>query len=56
MCTHHLDYQTAPCVSLLDPIFHRTPQTYFPGGSAKESAGSVGDLDLIPGLERSPGE
>jgi len=29
----------------------------FPGGSAgKESAFSEGDLDLIPGLERSPGE
>ena len=29
----------------------------FPCGSAgKESACSVGDLSLIPGLERSPGE
>ena len=29
----------------------------FPGGSAgKESACSVGDLDSIPGLGRSPGE
>ena len=29
----------------------------FPGGSAgKESACNVGDLDLIAGLERSPGE
>ena len=29
----------------------------FPGGSAgEESACSVGDLRLIPGLERSPGE
>jgi len=29
----------------------------FPGGSAgKESACNVGDLGLIPGLERSPGE
>ena len=29
----------------------------FPGGSAgKESACSVGDLGLIPGLGRSPGE
>ena len=29
----------------------------FPGGSAgKESTGSVGDLGLIPGLGRSPGE
>ena len=29
----------------------------FPSGSAgKESAGNAGDLDLIPGLGRSPGE
>ena len=29
----------------------------FPGGSAgKESACNVGDLDSIPGLERSPGK
>ena len=29
----------------------------FPGGSAgEESACSAGDLDLIPGLGRSPGE
>ena len=29
----------------------------FPGGSAgKESACNVGDLSLIPGLERSPAE
>ena len=29
---------------------------YFPGGSdSEESACSVGDLDLIPGLGRSPG-
>ena len=29
----------------------------FPGGSdGKESAGSTGDLCLIPGLGRSPGE
>ena len=32
-------------------------QLGFPGGSdGKESAGNVGDLDLIPGLGRSPGE
>ena len=32
-------------------------QMGFPGGSAsKESAWNVGDLDLIPGLGRSPGE
>ena len=30
--------------------------TCFPGGSdSKESTCSVGDLDLIPGLGRSPG-
>ena len=30
---------------------------YFPGGSAdKESACNAGDLGLIPGLGRSPGE
>ena len=29
----------------------------FPGGSdGKESAGNIGDLGSIPGLERSPGE
>ena len=29
----------------------------FPGGSdSKESAHNVGDTNLIPGLERSPGE
>ena len=29
----------------------------FPGGSdGKESACNAGDLDLFPGLERSPGE
>ena len=31
--------------------------TYIPGGLAgKESAYNAGDLGLIPGLERSPGE
>ena len=31
--------------------------THFPGGSAgKESACNAGDLGLIPGLGRSPGE
>ena len=28
----------------------------FPGVSGKKSACKVGDLGLIPGLERSPGE
>ena len=37
---------------LLPPVF-----LGFPGGSAgKESTCSVGDLGLIPGLGRSPGE
>ena len=32
-------------------------KTVIPGGSdGKESACNVGDLDLIPGLGRSPGE
>ena len=32
-------------------------ETYFPGGSAgKESTCNAGDLGLIPGLGRSPGE
>ena len=37
---------------------HLKPFSYvFPGGSAgKESACNVGDLGLIPGLGRSPGE
>ena len=35
----------------------RDPTIGFPGGSAgKESACNVGDLGLIPGLGRSPGE
>ena len=34
-----------------------TPHMDFPGGSdSKESTCSVGDLDLIVGLGRSPGE
>ena len=38
--------------SLLTPVF-----LGFPGGSTgKESSCNVGDLGLIPGLERSPGE
>ena len=33
------------------------PPDFYPGGSAgKESACNVGDLGLIPGLGRSPGE
>ena len=35
-------------------VYHNT---FFPGGSdGRESAHSVGDLGLIPGLGRSPGE
>ena len=34
-----------------------TPSSSFPGGpDCKESACSMGDLGLIPGLGRSPGE
>ena len=40
----------------LDNIRIATGFSGFPGGSdGKESACSVGDLGLIPGLERSPG-
>ena len=39
------------CPQILAPIYD------FPGGSDdKESACTAGDLGLIPGLERSPGE
>ena len=39
----------------IQPVF--TEPFVFPGGSAgKESALSMGDLGLIPGLGRSPGE
>ena len=31
-------------------------QTFFCGSDGKESACNVGDLGLIPGLGRSPGE
>ena len=35
----------------------KSPVVSFPGGSAgKESTCNAGDLGLIPGLERSPGE
>ena len=35
---------------------HPCPHEGFPGGSdGKESVCNVGDLDLIPGLRRSPG-
>ena len=38
-------------------INHITGKNSFPGGSdGKESACSMGDQDLIPGLERCPGE
>ena len=36
---------------------HQARSPGFPGGSdGKESACNAGDLGLIPGLERSPGE
>ena len=38
-------------------LHHPLPLLGFPGGSAgKESTCNVGDLGLIPGLGRSPGE
>ena len=38
-------------------IISMKPCASFPGSSAgKESACKAGDLDLIPGLQRSPGE
>ena len=51
-----LDNFSCSCkrISFSDPF---TSYQGFPGGSAgKESACSVGDLDLIPGLGRAPGE
>ena len=47
--------ETTGCVTLKDVL---TPPTdSFPDGSdSKESAGNVGDLGLIPGSGRSPGE
>ena len=49
-----------PSISLLiDPfcLFASDPLRGFPGGSdGKESACNAGDLDLIPGSGRSPGE
>ena len=45
-------YSTAP---ILDSCKNRI--IWFLGGSdSKESVCNAGDLDLIPGLERSPGE
>ena len=42
-----------PCLKYIMRLFYLS----FPGGSAgKESACKAGDLDLIPGLGRSPGE
>ena len=46
-----------PTVSLCDPWDFTWPFLGFPGGSeGKASACSAGDLGLIPGLGRSPGE
>ena len=42
-------------ISLLFNVFILKP--YFPGGSdGKESAYNAGDVSLVPGLERPPGE
>ena len=35
---------------------HKQEINYFGGSDGKENACSVGDLGLIPGLGRSPGE
>ena len=44
-------------VFLFGDSLHYKLSLGFPCGSdGKESACSAGDLDLIPGLERSPGE
>ena len=48
-----------PAVTARTPVYYSTEyiRLGFPGGSAgKESSCSVGDLGLIPGLGRSPGE
>ena len=48
-----MDICTLPCVTRIAS----RKLLGFPGGSAgKESACNVGDLGLIPGLGRSPGE
>ena len=44
-------------VALVSPDARASSFSGFPGGSeGKESACDVGDLGLIPGLGRSPGE
>ena len=60
---HHLQYGRPGFNSWVGEIpwrSHRLPTLVFLGfccGSAgKKSSGNVGDLGLIPGLERSPGE
>ena len=37
-------------------LYGITDSERFPGSGDKQSAYSAGDLSLIPGLERSPGE
>ena len=52
---HYPSLKTYNC--FLSFCSHYFSQKGFPGGSnGKESACSAGDLGLIPGLERSPGE
>ena len=53
---HHF-YSGSFFVFLFGDSLHYKLSLGFPCGSdGKESACSAGDLDLIPGLERSPGE
>ena len=55
MFFHYLNFPFP--ISLLVAFEHRYAYKGFPGGSAgKESTCNVGDLGLIPGLGRSPGE
>ena len=53
-----LDQQSSPHGTLLRDQFTAVPQQRgLPGGpDGKESACNVGDLGLIPGLGRAPGE
>ena len=52
---HYPSLKTYNCFFII--FSHYFSQKVFPGGSnGKESACSAGDLGLIPGLERSPGE
>ena len=60
MLPHMCNFVNVKYISLLNMLLSLYKYDYsvgFPGGSAgKESAWNVGDLGLIPGLGRSPGE